>query len=109
MTIGEHIMVIRKQKGLSQGQLGKFVGTSGDIIGRYERSVITPSIEVIVKISDILKVSIDYLVGKTNLKIDNNIMKRLEDIERLPEDEKKHLFKVIDALLKDYRSKNYDE
>jgi transcriptional regulator with XRE-family HTH domain len=33
----------------------------------------TPSVEVIIKIADVLEVSIDYLVGKTNLKIDNEI------------------------------------
>ena len=75
MTIGEHIMIIRKQKGLSQGQLGKKIGTSGDIIGRYERGVISPSIDVIIKISSILEVSIDFLVGKTNLKLDDKTIR----------------------------------
>jgi ribosome-binding protein aMBF1 (putative translation factor) len=44
MTIGEHIMLLRKQKGFSQAALGKEIGTSGDIIGRYERNIMTPSI-----------------------------------------------------------------
>ena len=104
MTIGEHIMIIRKQKGLSQGELGKRIGTSGDIIGRYERSVITPSIEVIIKMADVLEVSIDYLVGKTSLELDRNTLGRLEDIGRLPTEEKMHVFKVLDALLRDYKT-----
>ncbi len=105
MTIGEHIMIIRKQKGLSQGQLGKKIGTSGDIIGRYERGMISPSIDVIIKISDVLEVSIDFLVGKTNLKLDSKTMRRLEDIENLRDEEKEQLFKVLDALLRDYKTK----
>ncbi|MCP4481593.1 MAG: helix-turn-helix transcriptional regulator [bacterium] len=105
MTIGEHIMIIRKQKGFSQGQLGKKIGTSGDIIGRYERGVISPSIDVIIKISDILEVSIDFLVGKTNLKLDPKTIRRLEDIQNLPNEEKKQLFKVLDALLRDHKTK----
>lgn len=104
MTIGEHIMIIRKQKGLSQGELGKRIGTSGDIIGRYERGVITPSIEVIIKIADELQVSIDYLVGKTNLELDTTTVKRIEDIASLPAEEKKHVFKVLDSLLRDYKT-----
>ena len=104
MTVGEHIMVIRKQKGLSQGELGKQVGTSGDIIGRYERGVITPSIDVIIKIADTLEVSIDYLVGKTSLELDKNTLVRLEDIGRLPDNEKTHVLKVLDALLRDYKT-----
>ena len=106
MTTGERIMIIRKQKGLSQGQLGKKVGTSGDIIGRYERGVMSPSIDVIIKISDILEISIDYLVGKTELMIDPKTLKRLESIERLPDDEKIYIYKVLDALLRDYQNKS---
>lgn len=104
MTIGEHIMIIRKQKSFSQGELGKRIGTSGDIIGRYERGVITPSIEVIIKIADELEVSIDYLVGKTNLELDKSALSRLEDIATLPKEEKAHVFKVLDALLRDYKT-----
>jgi transcriptional regulator with XRE-family HTH domain len=37
MTFGEYIISLRKKKGISQADLGKAIGTSGDIIGRYER------------------------------------------------------------------------
>ena len=104
MTIGEHIMVIRKQKGFSQGELGKRIGTSGDIIGRYERGVITPSIEIIIKIADELLVSIDYLVGKTTLQLDRSTLNRIEDNGQLPDTEKAHVFKVLDALLRYYKT-----
>jgi len=70
MTIGEHIILLRKRKKLSQAALGKTVGTSGVIIGLYERDIITISIEVIMKIADSLNVSIDFLVGKTSLELD---------------------------------------
>ena len=88
MTLGEHIMLLRKQKGLSQAALGKQIGTSGDIIGRYERNIMIPSIEVIIKISDSLGVSIDYLVGKTSLELDESVLKRLEDISSLSDENK---------------------
>ena len=64
MTLGEHITTLRKRKSLSQAALGKQIGTSGDIIGRYERGVITPSIDVIIKMADALK-----LVIKVDTKI----------------------------------------
>jgi transcriptional regulator with XRE-family HTH domain len=105
MTIGEHIMLLRKQKGLSQADLGKKIGTSGDIIGRYERNIMIPSIEVIMKIADILEVSIDYLVGKTNLALDKTTLKRLEDISTLSEENKAFVFRVIDMALRDLKAK----
>lgn len=105
MTIGEHIMLLRKQKRFSQAALGKAIGTSGDIIGRYERNIMTPSIEVIMKISDTLGVSIDYLVGKTNLELDQNTLKRLEDISTLSEENKSFIFRMIDMALRDLKTR----
>ena len=37
---------LRRLKGWSQPEVGKLIGTSGAIIGRYERGEMTPSIEV---------------------------------------------------------------
>ena len=105
MTIGEHIMLLRKQKGLSQAELGKVIGTSGDVIGRYERDVITPSIDVIVNVADALEVSIDFLVGKTKMVLDKQAVKRLEDISKLPDDNKSFVLNLIDMALRDFKVK----
>lgn len=64
MTLGQHITTLRKAKKLSQGELGKKVGTSGDIIGRYERDEVKPSIEVIIKIADALRFQLITWLGK---------------------------------------------
>ena len=105
MTIGEHIMLLRKKENLSQAALGKKIGTSGDIIGRYERAVITPSIDVIIKIAEELNVSIDFLVGKTSLKLDKETTKRLENISELSEENKNFVFKMIDMALQNFKTK----
>lgn len=105
MTIGEHIMLLRKKKKLSQAALGKAVGTSGDIIGRYERGIITPSIEVIMKIADALDVSIDFLVGKTSLELDKQTLERLEDISSLSEENKNFVLKMVDMAIQNFKTK----
>jgi len=105
MTLGEHITVLRKKKGFPQSELGKMVGTSGDIIGRYERDEVKPSIEVVIKIADALKVSVDFMIGKTSMEIDNSTLKRLEELSKLPEDAKKQVFMVVDALIRDFKAK----
>ena len=104
MTLGEHIVFLRKQKGFSQATLGKEIGTSGDIIGRYERDIMTPSIDVIIKVAETLGVSIDYLVGKTNLELDKSTLKRLEDISTLSDENKSFIFRVIDMALRDLKN-----
>lgn len=105
MTLGQQMIVLRKKKGLSQADFGKAVGTSGDIIGRYERDEVKPSIEVAMKIADILEVSLDYLVGKTSLEIDKTTLKRLEEVSKLPAEAKTQVFMVIDALIRDFKAK----
>ena len=80
---GQNLMVISKQKKRTQVALGKIIGTYGDVIGRYERGDITPSVDVVAKIADALEVSVDYLIYKTKLLIDKNILNRLEEFSNL--------------------------
>lgn len=99
MTFGQQITALRKRKGLSQNDLGKKVGSSGDIIGKYERDEVKPSIEVVIKIADVLDSSIDFLVGKTDTELDAATLKRLNDIAALPDADKTHILYTIDNLL----------
>jgi len=107
MTFGEHITTLRKRKGLSQGELGKAVGTSGDIIGKYERNEVKPSVEVAAKIADALEVSLDYLVGKTSVEVDSKTLKRLQDIQKLNEQDKSTVLEMVDAFLRDRKTKKH--
>lgn len=105
MTFGEHIAALRKRKELSQGELGKAVGTSGDIIGKYERDEVKPSVEVASKIADVLEVSLDFLLGKTTVELDKKTLKRLQDIQKLNEADRAHVFEMVDAFLRDRKTK----
>ncbi len=60
-----------------------------------------PSIETAKKLADALAVSLDYLVGDGDLKVvDKKTMQRLEDIEKLPLEDKAHIFYALDNLIK---------
>ena len=100
MTFGEKIILLRKQLKWSQDDLAKKIGTSAPIVGRYERNEIKPSIEVAAKIADALSVTIDYLIGHTDkIILDKKLMKRIEGIESLPDDEKDKVYYFIDMAL----------
>jgi hypothetical protein len=58
-----------------------------------------------VNIAKALEVSLDYLVGQTSLEIDQQTLHRLEDIASLPEEEKNIVFKVVDSLLRDFKTR----
>jgi transcriptional regulator with XRE-family HTH domain len=105
MTIGDNILLLRKKKGLSQAALGKLIGTSGDIMGRYERGDMAPSVDVVIRIADALGVSVDYLVGKTDFELDTATLRRIEEVSKLPEEDQKQVFLLLDALLRDFRAR----
>ncbi|MET3982123.1 transcriptional regulator with XRE-family HTH domain [Mucilaginibacter sp. UYP25] len=105
MTLGQQITALRKKKGISQADLGKRVETSGDIIGRYERDEVKPSIEVVIRMADALEVSLDFLVGKTDLELDSLTLNRIREVTALPDEDKKQVFMVVDALIRDFKAK----
>jgi len=100
LDIGSKISELRKAKKWSQEDLAKEVGSSRVMIGNYER-------DIILKIAKVFDVSVDYLVGEGQLSTyDKEVLKRIEDIEHLPEEDKNHLFYVIDNLIKAVKLKS---
>lgn len=72
----------------------------GAVIGRYERDEVKPSIEMAKALAEALEVSLDYLVGSTDTLLDKNITKKILDIQKLKDEEKSHVFALLDAFLK---------
>lgn len=104
MTFGENIAAARK-KGLSQEELAKKTGTIAVTIGRYERGEIKPSIDTAAKIAEVLDVSLDYLVGSTDVVLEKSLVRKINEIQKLPEEDKVCVFKMINAFLRDNKAK----
>lgn len=108
MKIGDKILTLRKEKGWSQQMLAKKIGTSGPIVGRYERGEMIPSVEVAKKLADTFSVTLDYLVdrtGRTEEIKDKTMLHRLIEIEALEQEDKNTIAHVIDSLLRDAKAK----
>ncbi len=108
MAIGDKIQALRKQHGWSQQQLAKMIGTSGPIVGRYERGEMTPSVEVAKKLADTFDVTLDFLVddtGKTAEIKDKAMLQRIMDIQALDSEDQKTIVHVLDSLLRDAKAK----
>ncbi|MBL4753430.1 MAG: helix-turn-helix transcriptional regulator [Flavobacteriales bacterium] len=105
MTFGERCTQIRKRKKVSQADMGKLLSIDGDAYGRYERDEVKPSIDMAVKISNALMVSLDFLVGKTDLELDNNMLKRIQEVSNMDEQDKEHVFSLLDAFIAKTRLK----
>lgn len=58
----EKIRSLREARGLTQIQVAKRVGVSKAMISAYETASKAPSIEVLIRLSRLFGVSVDYLV-----------------------------------------------
>ncbi len=105
MSFGQRLLETRKKKGVSQEEIAKYLGTKGPVIGRYERDEMKPSIEVAAKMATMLEVSLDYLVGNSDLEVDKPTMKRVLELQKLPLEVRDKLYYFIDMSIRDYKAK----
>lgn len=80
MEFSERLKDLRKQAGLTQVDIAGKLGISQQAFASWERGAKKPTQENLVKIAQILNVSVDYLVGNSD---EENTNKELEDIELL--------------------------
>jgi transcriptional regulator with XRE-family HTH domain len=83
MSFGKRLLEARKKRSISQEYLAEKLGTKDPVIGRYERDEMKPSIEVATKIANILEVSLDWLVGHTDMELDKNMIQRIQEVSRM--------------------------
>lgn len=99
-------MQARKNKGMSQEELAKMLGTKGPAIGRYERDEMKPSIEAAAKMAQILDVSLDWLAGHTDLELDRKMIQRIQQVTKMSEKDREHVFAMLDAFIKQTMSQS---
>ncbi|MDE6742278.1 MAG: helix-turn-helix domain-containing protein [Lachnospiraceae bacterium] len=66
MTFGEQLEKLRKEKHMTQEEMGEKFGICASTLSNYERGVHQPDLEFIDKVADYFHVSIDYMFGRTS-------------------------------------------
>lgn len=99
MGISQRLISLRKDKKIAQGELAKMVDIHPNILGRYERGETTPNIEMASKLADALGVSVDYLIGKTDVELDTAILDKVISIQKLPEEDRHCIMYSLDGLI----------
>ncbi len=61
--IGEKIRVVRKRKGLTLKEVARVAQVSDSLISQIERDRISPAIETLLKIVEVLDIDMEYLFG----------------------------------------------
>ena len=57
---------LRLDKQLRQEQVARLVGVSKGAISAYETDIRQPSYDVLIRLANLYRVSVDYLLGRTN-------------------------------------------
>lgn len=105
MSFGKRLLEARKKKGFSQDDVAKKLNTKAPVIGRYERDEAKPSIEAAARLSNLLEVSLDYLVGNSNVEVSTDMLNRVLELQSLSEEDKNTALKLLDAFLRDANTK----
>jgi transcriptional regulator with XRE-family HTH domain len=63
-TFGQRFSRLRKQRGLTQEELGEKIGISGQAVSKWENDASMPDVGILVQLSDLLCVSLDELLGR---------------------------------------------
>ncbi len=105
-TIGQRIARLRRERGLTQKELGEKIGIVQVLVSDYEKGKLRLHAEMVVRFARALGVKADELLGLTDgaskgstAKPDLKIMRRLNRIASLPQREQKIMLKAIDGWL----------
>ncbi len=102
--IGERLARLRRERGITQAELADALDLAQPNISDYERGILRLNADLILKLTGILKISADELLGirepKNKRAVRNGrLARRLAEIERLPRRDQEALLRTIDAFL----------
>ena len=92
--LGKTIMELRKEADMSREDLAKYLDVGRTTINGYERDVIVPPPDKLMKMADKFNVSVDYLLGRTTIRNDEQHQMLKVDVEKM-------LFNMVEMLYSD--------
>jgi len=63
LTFGERLREIRREKGMTQDEFAALLGSTKQVLSRYETNQRAPKITLVQQYAEKLNVSVDYLLG----------------------------------------------
>jgi transcriptional regulator with XRE-family HTH domain len=106
-AMGVRIKTLRKAKHWPQKQLAGALGIRFEQLNKYESGLNNPPVDMLVKLSEALDTTVDYLL--TGAQIEDSqlanvrLFRRFQALERLGEEEQQTVMRVIDAMVAQHR------
>lgn len=103
-ALGQRIRGFRRQKRLTQDALGEAIGCSASTVLRYENGEILPSLPRLLRLREVLGLTLDYLVTgeipvAENVR-DPNLLARFQQLQQLSPERRRRILNVVDSLLR---------
>lgn len=99
MTFSERLRQLRQEKKMTQAALGQAVDISPRMISFYESGNHFPRDEIILKrIADLFEVSIDYLLGHSDLREEVSLKKLCGVYRALPSADRRTIMEFMEFL-----------
>ncbi len=95
-VFGKILKSLREEKGITQEGLASILNVSRSSVANYETGVREPDIACLEDIADFFEVSVDYLLGRSDLKHKEPEMEQLAQLQKLAERTEKEL--VLDEM-----------
>jgi transcriptional regulator with XRE-family HTH domain len=101
---GTRLATLRKAAGITQTALAAEIGISQRMMAYYEGPTAQPPANLLPAMARALGVSIEALLGVETAKrktkaTDTRLQRRLQQIERLPPQERRQILQVLDAFI----------
>lgn len=78
------ITLLRKQAGMSQSQLAEALHISASTIGMYEQGRRSPGLDILIRMSQVFGVSLDYLITGTDFTSSRADFDSYRSVENCP-------------------------
>lgn len=103
-ALADRLKQLREKRALTQARLAELLGISARVYNRWENGVATPHFDTVVKIADILEVSLDELAGRAEAlqepAIHNHKLHELyKKVDLLPDADQQALIILLDSLV----------
>jgi transcriptional regulator with XRE-family HTH domain len=105
-SIGERLAQMRKDAGLTQGELAEKLGATQSLVSKYERGELLLHGELIRTLAETFGVSADEILGIAKKKAepepivrDRRLLRRLQRLEQLSKRDKEAVLRTLDAFL----------
>jgi transcriptional regulator with XRE-family HTH domain len=104
-NLAQRLKQLRTTRNLTQTRLAELLAISPRVYSRWETGDVTPHFDTIVRIAELLEVSLDDLAGRKESqappKIRNHELHRLyQKVDLLSDEDQKALLVVLDSLVK---------